>query len=140
MNKIYGSLLLTACLFSTGCISAKSELKNTGNNMINLEKTKTYCIGRYTVEIPVEADPLNRYDQYDSFIIKVVDNATRQDFDAAIQEVRKEYSEGRSKFFEDSQEQKVEGRITKVFKGKLADKKIVPFDVFGFVLEKILYF
>ncbi|ENV96641.1 hypothetical protein F938_02120, partial [Acinetobacter bereziniae LMG 1003 = CIP 70.12] len=52
MNKIYVSLLLMICVFNTSCISAKSELKNTGNNMINLEKTKTYCIGRYVVEIP----------------------------------------------------------------------------------------
>ena len=35
--------------------------------MINLEKTKTYCIGRYVVDIPAEANPLERYDKYDSF-------------------------------------------------------------------------
>jgi len=77
MNKIYASLLLTACVFSAGCISAKSNIENTGNNMINLEKTKSYCIGRYTVEIPAEANPLNRYDQYDSFIIKVKESGDK---------------------------------------------------------------
>ena len=136
MNKIYASLLLTACVFSAGCISAKPDIKNTGNNMINLEKTKTYCIGRYTVEIPAEANALKRYDKFDSFNIKVVDNATRQDFDAAVQKWRSDYSKGNRKIFEDPQEQKIDSRITKIFKGKLADKKILPYDVFAFVWDK----
>ncbi|MFW2150693.1 T6SS immunity protein Tli4 family protein [Acinetobacter gyllenbergii] len=136
MNKIYASLLLTACVFSAGCISAKSNIENTGNNMVNLEKTKTYCIGRYTVEIPAEANPLPRYDKFDSFNIKVVDNATRQDFDAAIQKVRKEYSEDDWSITDDPQVQKVEGRIVKVIKGKKSKDKGHPFTVFGFVLDK----
>ncbi|RKG36860.1 T6SS immunity protein Tli4 family protein, partial [Acinetobacter rongchengensis] len=90
----------------------------------------------YAVEIPAEANPLERYDKYDSFTITVKENATRQDFDAAIQKVRKEYSEGGSKVFEDPQVQQFEGRSTKIIKGKLADKEIIPFDVFGFVLDK----
>ena len=47
MNKLFSSLLLTACMITTSCAFAQSAIKNTGNNMINLEKTKTYCIGRY---------------------------------------------------------------------------------------------
>ena len=136
MNKIYASLLLTACVFSAGCVSAKSDIKNTGSNMINLEQTKTYCIGRYTVEIPAEANALKRYDQYDSFIIKVKENATRQDFDAAVQKWRSDYSKGNRKIFEDPQEQKIEGRMTKVFKGKLEDDKRLPFMVAAFVWDK----
>ncbi|MCX5468559.1 T6SS immunity protein Tli4 family protein [Acinetobacter nematophilus] len=136
MNKIYASLLLTACVFSVGSASAKSEIKNTGNNMINLEQTKTYCIGRYAVDIPAEANPLKRYDQYDSFNIKVVDKATRQDFEAAVQKWRDDYSEGNRKIFEDPQVQKIDGRITKIFKGKLSDKKILPYDVAGFVWDR----
>ena len=136
MNKIYAFLLLTACVFSTGCTSAKSEINNIGNNMINLEKTKTYCLGRYAVEIPAEANPLKRYDKFDSFNIKVVDNATRQDFDAAVQKWRSDYSKGNRKIFEDPQEQKFDNRVTKIFKGKLSDKKILPYDVAGFVWEK----
>lgn len=136
MNKIYASLLLTAFVFSAGCTSAQSEIKNTGNNMIDLEKTKTYCLGRYAVDIPAEANPLPQYDQYDSFVIKVVDNATRQDFDTAIQKWRNDYSKGNRKIFEDPKEQLFDGRMTKIFKGKLSDKKIVPFDVFGLVLDK----
>ena len=61
--------------------------------MINLEKTKTYCIGRYVVDIPAEANPLERYDKYDSFTIKVQTKATRQDFDEAVQKWRNDYSE-----------------------------------------------
>lgn len=136
MNKIYISLLLTACVFSTGCASAKSEINNTGNNMINLEKTKTYCIGRYAVDIPAEANPLPRYDKFDSFTIKVVDNATRQDFDTAVQKWRSDYSKGNRKIFEDPQEQKIDDRVTKIFKGKLEDDKRLPYDVFGVVWDK----
>lgn len=104
--------------------------------MINLEKTKTYCIGRYVVDIPAEANPLERYDKYDSFTIKVQTKATRQDFDEAVQKWRNDYSKGNRKIFEDPQEQVFDGRLTKIFKGKLADKKILPYDVFGFVLDK----
>lgn len=104
--------------------------------MINLEKTKTYCIGRYVVDIPAEANPLERYDKYDSFTIKVQTKATRQDFDEAVQKWRNDYSKGNRKIFEDPQEQVSDGRLTKIFKGKLADKKILPYDVFGFVLDK----
>lgn len=123
-------------MINTGCAFAKSEIKNTGNNMINLEKTKTYCIGRYVVDIPAEANPLERYDKYDSFTIKVQTKATRQDFDAAVQKWRNDYSKGNRKVFEDPKEQIFDGRVTKIFKGKLADKKILPYDVFGFVLDK----
>lgn len=123
-------------MINTGCAFAKSEIKNTGNNMINLEKTKTYCIGRYVVDIPAEANPLERYDKYDSFTIKVQTKATRQDFDAAVQKWRNDYSKGNWKVFEDPKEQIFDGRVTKIFKGKLADKKILPYDVFGFVLDK----
>jgi hypothetical protein len=136
MNKIYASLLFAVCVFNTSCTFAKSEIKNTGNNMINLEKTKTYCIGRYVVDIPAEANPLERYDQYDSFIIKVKENATPQDFDAAIQKVKKEYSEDDWFITEDLQIQKIEGRLTKTLKGKKSKKEGRPFSVFGFVLDK----
>lgn len=136
MNKLRSCLLFTICIINTGCAFAKSEIKNTGNNMINLEKTKTYCIGRNVVDIPAEANPLERYDKYDSFTIKVQTKATRQDFDAAVQKWRNDYSKGNRKVFEDPKEQIFDGRVTKIFKGKLADKKILPYDVFGFVLDK----
>ena len=136
MNKLRSCLLFTICIINTGCAFAKSEIKNTGNNMINLEKTKTYCIGRYVIDIPAEANPLERYDKYDSFTIKVQTKATRQDFDAAVQKWRNDYSKGNRKVFEDPKEQIFDGRVTKIFKGKLADKKILPYDVFGFVLDK----
>ncbi|MFW2150691.1 T6SS immunity protein Tli4 family protein [Acinetobacter gyllenbergii] len=136
MNKIYACLFLTTYVFSAGCASTKAEIKNNANNRMDLERSKSYCIGRYTVEIPAEANPLNRYDQYDSFIIKVKENATRQDFDEAVQKVRKEYSMGDWSITDDSQEQEIEGRLTKIIKGKTSKDKGDPFDVFGFVFDK----
>lgn len=136
MNKIYASLLLTVCVISTSYASAKSEINNIGNNMINLEKTKTYCIGRYAIDIPAEANPLPRYDKFDSFDIQVVDNATRQNFDAAVQKVRKEYSEGDWFITDDPKVQKNGNRITKVIKGKKSKNIGRPFTVFGFVWDK----
>ena len=123
-------------MINTGCAFAKSEIKNTGNNMINLEKTKTYCIGRYVVDIPAEANPLERYDKYDSFTIKVQTKATRQDFDAAVQKWRNDYSKGNRKVFEDPKEQIFDGRVSKIFKGKLEDDKRLPFMVAAFVWDK----
>jgi len=104
--------------------------------MINLEKTKTYCIGRYVVDIPAEANPLERYDKYDSFTIKVQTKATRQDFDAAVQKWRNDYSKGNRKVFEDPKEQIFDGRVSKIFKGKLEDDKRLPFMVAAFVWDK----
>ena len=121
MNKSLLITLMAGCIFSTSCTSTSpSHIQKTENMMINLEKTKPYCIGRYIVDIPAEANPLKRFDQYDSFYIEVKNNATRQDFDAAVQEWRSDYSKGNRKVFEDPQEQKIDGRITKIFKGKLA--------------------
>ncbi|WP_419820125.1 T6SS immunity protein Tli4 family protein [Acinetobacter sp.] len=136
MNKLFSSLLLTTCMITTSCAFAQSAIKNTGNNMINLEKTKTYCIGRYVVDIPAEANPLERYDKYDSFTIKVQTKATRQDFDEAVQKVRKEYSEDGWFITDDPQEQKIDGRIAKIIKGKKSNDKGHPFTVFGFVWDK----
>ncbi|WP_419820124.1 T6SS immunity protein Tli4 family protein [Acinetobacter sp.] len=136
MNKLFSSLLLTTCMITTSCAFAQSAIKNTGNNMINLEKTKTYCIGRYVVDIPAEANPLERYDKYDSFTIKVQTKATRQDFDEAVQKVRKEYSEDGWFITDDPQEQKIDSRVTKIIKGKTSKHKGDPLDVFGFVLDK----
>jgi len=136
MNKIYACLFLTTYVFSAGCVSTKSEIKNNANDRMDLERSKSYCIGRYTVEIPAAANPLNRYDQYDSFMIKVKENATRQDFDEAVQKVRKEYSTGDWSLTDDFQEQEIEGHLTKIIKGKTSKDKGDPFDVFGFVLDK----
>lgn len=116
--------------------TANSDIKNTGNSMMNLQKTKTYCIGRYVVDIPAEANPLTRYDQYGSLRIKVKENATRQDFDQAIEKVRKEYSEGGWFITEDPQTQKIDSRLTKKIKGKKSKSAGNPFSVFGFVLDK----
>ena len=123
-------------MLKIGCVSTKSEIKNTANNTINLEKTKTYCIGRYVVDIPAEANPLTRYDKFDSFNIKVKENASSQDFDSAVQKWRSDYSQGNRIIFEDPLEQKFDSRVTKIFKGKLADKKILPYDVAAFVWDK----
>ncbi|KAF5305163.1 hypothetical protein FQR65_LT18776 [Abscondita terminalis] len=125
---------------SAGCITAKSEINNTGNNMINLEKTKPYCIGRYVVDIPAEANPLERYDKYDSFTISSQSKATKQDFDDAIQRVRKEYSEYGWFITDDPKEQIVDGRLTKIIKGKKSKNEGHPFTVFGFVWDKNVLF
>ena len=45
MNKLRSCLLFTICIINTGCAFAKSEIKNTGNNMINLEKPKLIALG-----------------------------------------------------------------------------------------------
>jgi hypothetical protein len=104
--------------------------------MINLEKTKPYCIGRYVVDIPAEANPLERYDKYDSFTISSQSKATRQDFDNALQRVRKEYSEYGWFITDDPKEQIVDGRLTKIIKGKKSKNEGHPFTVFGFVLDR----
>ncbi|MCV2445063.1 T6SS immunity protein Tli4 family protein [Acinetobacter bereziniae] len=140
MNKILFFLLLSTCLMSAGCITAKSEINNSGNNMINLEKTKPYCIGRYVVDIPSEANPLERYDKYDSFTISSQSKATKQDFDDAIQRVRKEYSEYGWFITDDPKEQIVDGRLTKIIKGKKSKNEGHPFTVFGFVWDKNVLF
>ncbi|MBJ9904951.1 T6SS immunity protein Tli4 family protein [Acinetobacter bereziniae] len=140
MNKILFFLLLSTCLMSAGCITAKSEINNTGNNMINLEKTKPYCIGRYVVDIPAEANPLERYDKYDSFTISSQSKATKQDFDDAIQRVRKEYSEYGWFITDDPKEQIVDGRLTKIIRGKKSKNEGHPFTVFGFVWDKNVLF
>ncbi|CAM9349553.1 T6SS immunity protein Tli4 family protein [Acinetobacter bereziniae] len=136
MNKILFFLLLSTCLMSAGCITAKSEINNSGNNMINLDQTKPYCIGRYIVDIPAEANPLERYDKYDSFTISSQSKATRQDFDDSIQRVRKEYSEYGWFITDDPKEQIVDGRLTKIIKGKKSKNEGHPFTVFGFVLDR----
>lgn len=136
MSKLRCYVMFTFCMLAINFTFAKSELKNTGNNMINLEKTKTYCIGRYVVDIPAEANPLQRYDQYDSFIIKVQENATPQDLNVAIEKVKKEYSEGDWFLTEDPPIQKIAGRLTKIFNGKKSKNEGRPFTVFGFVLDR----
>jgi len=121
---------------NSSCAIAQSETKSARYNMINLVETKTYCLGRYIVDIPAEANPLERYDQYDSFIVKVQENATPQDFDAAIAKTRKEYSEYGWFLTEDPQEQKINGRLSKRLKGKSSSDEGHPFSVFGYVLDK----
>lgn len=136
MIKTYTSLLFAASVFSVSCTFAKSEIKNTENSIIKLEQTKPYCIGRYVVDIPAEANALKRYDKFDSFNITVVNNASRQDFDRVVQKWRSDYSKGKRKVFEDPQEQRVDGRLLKIFKGKLKDEKRIPFMVAGFVWDQ----
>lgn len=136
VNKRLAAWLYAACMVSSTSIFASPQIKNIGNDMISLEKTKSYCIGRYVVDLPAEAQALDRYDQYDSFMIKAKLNATRHDFEVAVKKWRNDYSKGNRKVFEDPAVQIYDHRITKIFKGKLADKKILPYDVFALVLDQ----
>ncbi len=127
---------MTFLIIQAHSICANSVANDSNANILNLDQTKPYCIGRYVVDIPAEANPLERYDKYDSFTISSQSKATRQDFDKAVQKWRNDYTKGNRKIFEDSEVQIIDGRLTKIFKGKLADKKNLPYDVFGFVLDR----
>ncbi|WP_288499913.1 T6SS immunity protein Tli4 family protein [uncultured Acinetobacter sp.] len=129
-------ILMTFLIIQAHSICANSVANDSNANILNLDQTKPYCIGRYVVDIPAEANPLERYDKYDSFTISSQSKATRQDFDKAVQKWRNDYTKGNRKIFEDSEVQIIDGRLTKIFKGKLADKKNLPYDVFGFVLDR----
>ncbi len=127
---------MTFLIIQAHSICANSVANDSNANILNLDQTKPYCIGRYIVDIPAEANPLERYDKYDSFTISSQSKATRQDFDKAVQKWRNDYTKGNRKIFEDPEVQIIDGRLTKIFKGKLADKKNLPYDVFGFVLDR----
>ncbi|TNL45825.1 T6SS immunity protein Tli4 family protein [Acinetobacter bereziniae] len=129
-------ILMTFLIIQAHSICANSVANDSNANILNLDQTKPYCIGRYIVDIPAEAHPLERYDKYDSFTISSQSKATRQDFDKAVQKWRNDYTKGNRKIFEDPEVQIIDGRLTKIFKGKLADKKNLPYDVFGFVLDR----
>ncbi|MFW1973834.1 T6SS immunity protein Tli4 family protein [Acinetobacter bereziniae] len=129
-------ILMTFLIIQAHSICANSVANDSNANILNLDQTKPYCIGRYIVDIPAEANPLERYDKYDSFTISSQSKATRQDFDKAVQKWRNDYTKGNRKIFEDPEVQIIDGRLTKIFKGKLADKKNLPYDVFGFVLDR----
>ena len=114
---------MTFLIIQAHSICANSVANDSNANILNLDQTKPYCIGRYIVDIPAEANPLERYDKYDSFTISSQSKATRQDFDKAVQKWRNDYTKGNRKIFEDPEVQIIDGRLTKIFKGKLADKK-----------------
>ncbi len=123
-------------LIQAHSICANSVANDSNANILNLDQTKPYCIGRYVVDIPAEANPLERYDKYDSFTISSQSKATRQDFDDAIQRVRKQYSEYGWFITDDPKEQIVDDRLTKIIKGKKSKNEGHPFTVFGFVLDR----
>ncbi|AOA59606.1 hypothetical protein [Acinetobacter larvae] len=125
-----GLAYLLLPLLMSGCQTDRITTQTAVNNRINLSENKSYCIGRYVVDIPAEADFIEqRYDQYNSFIITVKKNASRKDFDEAIQKVRSNYSRFERFITEDSPEQTNSGRITKKIKGKISKSKGLPFDV-----------
>ncbi|MBJ9373028.1 T6SS immunity protein Tli4 family protein [Acinetobacter sp. TGL-Y2] len=129
-------ILMTFMLIQAHSICANSVANDSNANILNLDQTKPYCIGRYVVDIPAEANPLERYDKYDSFTISSQSKATRQDFDDAIQRVRKQYSEYGWFITDDPKEQIVDDRLTKIIKGKKSKNEGHPFTVFGFVLDR----
>ncbi|MDM1786604.1 T6SS immunity protein Tli4 family protein [Acinetobacter bereziniae] len=129
-------ILMTFMIIQAHSICANSVDNDSNANILNLDQTKPYCIGRYVVDIPAEANPLERYDKYDSFTISSQSKTTRQDFDNALQRVRKEYSEYGWFITDDPKEQIVDGRLTKIIKGKKSKNEGHPFTVFGFVLDR----
>ncbi|MEG6548528.1 hypothetical protein V6C59_22050, partial [Acinetobacter bereziniae] len=85
-------ILMTFLIIQAHSICANSVANDSNANILNLDQTKPYCIGRYIVDIPAEAHPLERYDKYDSFTISSQSKATRQDFDKAVQKWRNDYT------------------------------------------------
>ena len=139
MKKLASVLVLATTIFNTSCSYAGTSQSNQfgGNmNMINLQDTKTWCLGRYAFEIPSEAIKPERFENFDTFRIKAKNNATKADYDQAIAKIRQEYNEYKSIILTDDPESIYDKRITKIIRGKLNPDPLSPIDVFALVLDK----
>ena len=68
MKKLASVLVLATTILNTSCSYAGTSQSNqfAGNiNMINLQDTKTWCLGRYTFEASKDAQFFLQRDKYD---------------------------------------------------------------------------
>ncbi|MDQ9010927.1 T6SS immunity protein Tli4 family protein [Acinetobacter gerneri] len=140
MKKLASVLVLATTIFNTSCSYAGISQSNQfgGNmNMINLQDTKTWCLGRYAFEIPAEANVFGQSVNFDTFRIKVKSNASKADYDQSVEKIRNDYkTEGKRILLDDKPEVKYGQRLTKIIRGKYSSDPLVPIDVFAFVLDK----
>lgn len=140
MKKLASVLVLATTIFNTSCSYVGTAQNNQlGKSMstINLEDTKTWCLGRYAFEIPAEANVFGQSVNFDTFRIEVKNNATKVDYDQAVEKIRNDYkTEGKRILLDDKPEVKYGQRLTKIIRGKYSSDPLVPIDVFAFVLDK----
>lgn len=137
MNKKMLRIFLVLC-FLTASASANSEIqnKNAGNNMIDYDKTKNWCVGRYSIQLPAEAKFYEQIDSYNAFDIKTITtNATQDDLNHEIQSVLKEFSTYGSLILKEGEIEKFGSSITKTIWVKL-NPTAVQVQVYSFVLDK----
>jgi hypothetical protein len=137
MIKLLQFSMFSTCIAVSGC-SIANPMNEQGNTMIDLKKKKTWCIGRYSIEVPAEAKFYEQIDNYNAFRIKTVkQNATKTDFDEAINKVKEYYSKGTTRVI--INESKVianKGKSNKIIWGQLNPKLSRVVDIRAFVLDK----
>lgn len=138
MKKLASVLVLATTILNTSCSYAGTSQSNQfgGNiNMINLQDTKTWCLGRYTFEASKDAQFFLQRDKYDSFKIETKKiGATKKDLESEIAKVIKEYTNYGSILVDQTAEVYYDRALTKIIWAKL-NPKAATTDVFAFVLD-----
>lgn len=138
MKKLTSVLVLATTIFNTSCSYAGTSQSNQfgGNmNMINLQDTKTWCLGRYIFEASKDAHFFLQRDEYDSFKIETKKiGATKQDFTTAVEKTINDYKLRERFIVDQSSEVYYDRALTKIIWAKLNPKAAVT-KVFAFVLD-----
>ncbi|WP_312969574.1 T6SS immunity protein Tli4 family protein [Acinetobacter gerneri] len=138
MKKLTSVLVLATTIFNTSCSYAGTSQSNQfgGNmNMINLQDTKTWCLGRYTFEASKDAQFFLQRDEYDSFKIETKKlGATKNDLEKEIAKIIKEYTNYGSILVDQTAEVYHDRALTKIIWAKLSPKS-PTIEVFAFVLD-----
>lgn len=122
----------------TSAYSWADSTSGEGYTMINNDKKKIWCIGRYAVEVPAEARFYEQLDHYDSFKIETLNKkASRADFDQAVAKSLKIYTGGDAVVVNDFPVvQGSESSVSKIILGNLDPSISKVVHVRAFVLDK----
>ncbi|RZG76430.1 hypothetical protein [Acinetobacter sp. WCHAc060025] len=129
--------IFTMVIAVSSCSWADSTNKE-GNEVININKKKTWCIGRYSVELPSEANFYEQLDNYDSFKIETLSRkASRSDFDQIVEKTLKIYTIDDAEILKNFPViQESNGSISKIILGNLDSSISKVVHVRAFVLDK----
>lgn len=127
--------LMASMFISAGCSHANNNSEGS-SSMVDLKNSKSFCAGRYTIQLPKNAVQFGGGDKYNSFQITSKTGSSVADLNAEYAAVKKYFSGNVSQITLDTELKKVGSKSVRIFSGKPGTIKNAPLQLKFWVLDR----
>ncbi|WP_411691565.1 T6SS immunity protein Tli4 family protein [Acinetobacter gandensis] len=135
MKTIIKLALMTSMFIGTGCSHTNNNSKGF-SPMVDLKSAKSFCAGRYTIQLPNNAVQFGGGDKYNSFLITSKTGSSVADLNAEYASVKRYFSGKVSTIILDTELKKVGSKSVRIFSGIPGTIEGAPLQLKFWVLDR----